>query len=964
MALHPFSQLCRAVSIVLIVWTMQFSCVAQAAGSDPFIIEMKSELKTVGDIKPAFIVYKDKPLPKVSINYVLKRYIKLFETASSPSVKLAALNRINNLRSKYKLSSKKLTIDKVKQSKVVLESYDRIIDTGVFYQRMDELLYQTAKATKFVGDEEESVKRLKLLVGLYPSSELYDESMFRMAESYFDLKEFSKAEAQYKKILAFSQKDTFHQRAKFKLGWSVFRQDRYLEAGELAVKVMDDYPDLKHATSIESLALDDQDLVDDTLRLFSILFSKQEGAESIEVLQKKIAHTDYAYLLYDALFGFYLRQDRFQDASVVAHAYTTHYPADFNAYYMATNAIKSYKHGKFDIKEWEAKEHFVNNFGVDSNYWSALDVDQLNIVQPLIVANLAELAHLYFVRMQTAFDQPGVAKADRALTKVEFEHKVSSYHSYAKQAAEYYLQLVKTRGKHQYNGQSLYLAAEALFKIESYGKAIDTYERAAYEQPGHANAIKAGYAAILAYDKIADKNKLQNGALTETQRMARRASIERFAKYFPLAKQTPALLNNLANDLFREEDYVQAEQTAARVVSVSGVSQDVLYSSWLVSAHSNFELQNYKKSEHAYQQLLAINPEKDSAVLSERLAASIYKQAENETVITQSAELYLKVVDIVPDSAIVPQALFDASTQFLQIENWRQAIATLNVFQQRFAKHELYDDASDKLVYAYLENGEAISAAEKLVQVSNDSKDSVKASNALYRAAEIYNENGFEYEAVQLFSTFSKRYGQLYGLNVEAFQYIIAYHENANNAKDMLMWQNKLISYEKASLDKRTARSSFLAGNAALSIAMLDVKSFEALKLTLPLKKSLNAKKKSLKKVVSVLESLADYQVAEIMSAATYQIGLIYRSLAQDLLHSERPSKLSELELEQYDILLEEQAYPFEEQAFDIFDINIAKVPDGQFDKWIEKTYNLLKEMNPTQFERQSKVIKYAEQPY
>ena len=97
------------------------------------------------------------------------------------------------------------------------------------------------------------------------------------------------------------------------------------------------------------------------------------------------------------------------------------------------------------------------------------------------------------------------------------------------------------------------------------------------------------------------------------------------------------------------------------------------------------------------------------------------------------------------------------------------------------------------------------------------------------------------------------------------------------------------------------------------------------------------------------------------MSAATHQIGSIYRTLARDILKSERPAGLSELELEQYNILLEEQAYPFEEQAMDIYRINIQKVAQGQYDKWIEQTYEVLAEMNPTEFKRDLKVTPYVE---
>jgi TolA-binding protein len=936
---------------------LAFTTAVHSASNEPFIFEVKSEIKTIGDIKPAFIVYQDKPLPKVSVNYVLKRYIKLFETANSPAVKIDALNRVNTLREKYGLKGKKLSIDKVKQSEVVLDSYNRIVDTGVFYQRMDELLYQTAKATKFIGNDEESIKRLKLLVGLYPRSELVDESKFRMAEAYFDLKEFAKAEAQYKKLLAFSVDDSFHQQSKFKLGWTVFRQDRYIEAGEHATSVLDDFPSLKHAINYEGLELGDQDLVDDTFRLLSLLFSKEDGAESIEALQGKIGHNDYAYLLYDSLFRFYLQQDRFQDASVVAHSYTTQYPVDFNAYQMAQNEIQSYKRGEFDIQEWEAKEHFAENFGTSSQYWSELDDEQYNVVQPLVVATLKELSHLYFVRMQTAYKKSKRSKKDDKTKQVV--NKESSYHAFGLQAANYYLDLVKARGKNRYNGESLFLAAEAFYKVGKYQLAIDNYERSAYEQAGHANAVNAGYAAVLAYQMMSPDSAAQ-----ETHKLARRSSIERFAKYFPVAKHTPALLNDLANELFNEGAFEYAASASETVVKSRSTDKKILYSSWLVNAHSNFELDRFDKAEIAYTQLLPLAKPEELEPLSERLAASVYKQAEQEQVVSKSAELYLRVVDLVPDSSIVPQALFDASSQFLQVQHWSQAIATLNVFQSRFPEHEMNGNASDKLIFAYLENGEPLSAAEKLVQVSNDVKDPAKASNSLYRAAEIYQENSFENEAVGLFESFTKRYPKLFELNIEAYHNNVAYYQKNTNHSATLKWQKALIAYEKKNESERNARSAYLAANASLAVIDIDIQKFNTLKLTLPLDKSLERKTKSLKPIVSKLEDLSDFEVAEVMSASTYHIARLYSSLASDLMSSERPKKLSELELEQYDILLEEEAYSFEETAMEIFQINLAKVPDGEFDQWINLTYQVLAEMNPTEFKRQPKAIMHAEKIY
>jgi len=81
-------------------------------------------------------------------------------------------------------------------------------------------------------------------------------------------------------------------------------------------------------------------------------------------------------------------------------------------------------------------------------------------------------------------------------------------------------------------------------------------------------------------------------------------------------------------------------------------------------------------------------------------------------------------------------------------------------------------------------------------------------------------------------------------------------------------------------------------------------------------------------------------------------------------MRSERPTTLTELQLEQYDILLEEQAYPFEEQALDIYKINLAKVPEGQYDKWIALSFQVLEEMNPTEYKREFKELIYADDIY
>jgi hypothetical protein len=92
-------------------------------------------------------------------------------------------------------------------------------------------------------------------------------------------------------------------------------------------------------------------------------------------------------------------------------------------------------------------------------------------------------------------------------------------------------------------------------------------------------------------------------------------------------------------------------------------------------------------------------------------------------------------------------------------------------------------------------------------------------------------------------------------------------------------------------------------------------------------------------------------------------LGEIYQQLAQDILNSDRPSGLSELEREQYGILLEEQAYPFEEQAIELYRLTATKTKLGTYDEWIGKSLAALSEINPRLYARPFKGIEHARLP-
>ncbi len=108
------------------------------------------------------------------------------------------------------------------------------------------------------------------------------------------------------------------------------------------------------------------------------------------------------------------------------------------------------------------------------------------------------------------------------------------------------------------------------------------------------------------------------------------------------------------------------------------------------------------------------------------------------------------------------------------------------------------------------------------------------------------------------------------------------------------------------------------------------------------------------------LELAAAYEIAGVTTSAAYHTAQIYSHLARALMQSERPSNLDADSLEQYNILLEDQAYPFEEQAITLHETNAARVQNGYYDAWIGKSLQALSALVPAQYAKQERGAPYV----
>ncbi|MDH3389898.1 MAG: Clp protease ClpB, partial [Gammaproteobacteria bacterium] len=142
----------------------------------------------------------------------------------------------------------------------------------------------------------------------------------------------------------------------------------------------------------------------------------------------------------------------------------------------------------------------------------------------------------------------------------------------------------------------------------------------------------------------------------------------------------------------------------------------------------------------------------------------------------------------------------------------------------------------------------------------------------------------------------------------------------------------------------------FLAAKASLDLAEPVRERFQVLKLNQPLAASMKIKRAVMEEVIEAYTSAADYGVAEVTTAATFRLGEVYEQLSADLMASERPADLDAEALEQYEILLEEQAFPFEEKAIDLYKANTDRTIDGVYDEWVRRSFDRLAGLMPARY--------------
>jgi tetratricopeptide (TPR) repeat protein len=829
-----------------------------------------------------------------------------------------AMRRIGDLEMDG--ADKRLADGATPDYKVAIERYEEFLKTYPNDPGNDRVLYQLSRAHEQSGALEVALKTLDQLVQKYPDTVYADEAQFRRGELLFATRQYAAAESAYGTVLKSGNTTPFNERALYMQGWSLFKLGRLEEALRPFFGVLD----AKLGSSTEPTR-GDRELVDDTFRVTSITLANLQGAASIPPLITSDTRKLYEHQVYEQLGELYLKQERVKDAADTFAAFARARPLHAKAPVLLSRVIETYEGNGFGTLALDAKRDYVARYGVDSEFRRA-NPEGWEQAQPLVKTHLAELA-----RHHHALAQKSKSPAD------------------VQEAVRWYKLWLASFPTDPATPQNHFLLAELLFDDKQFVDAATAFEQVAYGYEKHPRAADAGYSALLSYTQ-------QHSTDPGLQRAAV-ASALRFADRFGDDPRAGSVLTNAAEQLFALRDAEPAAATAQRALTKQ-LTPAERRTAWTVIAHTAFDAKAWPDAERAYGEVLTLTPDNAAGrnELVERLAASVYQQGDAARTAGQTREavaFFERVASVAPNSAVRATAQFDAAAALVGMKDWAGATRLLEDFRSRFPGHALQKDVDTNLAAAYLAQERWSLAAIELERVATTSADPDVARAAMWQATELHDKamttaSGPKAAVTAAYERYLKRYPQPLETAVVA-RYRLA---KLNTGPAALAWMKDVVRADATGGADRTDRTKALAASATLALAEPVVEGYKKVQLVEPLARQLKLKKTKMEEALKAYAAAAEYGVADVSTAATFQTAALYQDFGKALMTSQRPKKLNKAEIEQYNVMLEEQAFPFEEKAIQLHETNAQRAAAGIYDESVRGSFTALAQLKPGRWSR------------
>ena len=814
------------------------------------------------------------------------------------------------------LDKKGVEGDLVPDFSEAIKAYSAVVMDFPGHPLVEDALYGLAYCYTEQGDPDKAAQGYLRLIKLYPETRYSMEINMRLGEYYFDLGDMGRAQAHYRVVIKKGETE-YLDKAYYKLGWSLYNQDRYEEAINSFFQLLDlDNEQTKEAGS----------LVGESIDIIARSYAESSGTPGLARRLAKRGKDSSSPAILLKLADLFKERSLYPEAVGTYRTFIKNYPEARELPLALSHLGESY-HIRGDLlTALELSESYPTYLGPGSPLYKSSSEEEKVTLLSLVLDTLEKSADRRRARAKTGGSSTDMDLALNDMNK--------------------YVELAE--GDIPCRTRSLLGTIQS--ELGMYPQTPATFNNLASDAQCQRWAESASLQSIDFQLKIYEEKKLVDlDILAE--------SVNRFVGVSPDNASAPRAILAMGEIFSNTGNYRGAREWFSRLIRLYPSSSESSRARTMM-ARTFFQENRYRQAAAWFKEAWRKSPGSENGKEARRLHIySLFKEAEknsDEGQISRAAERFESLFRSFPDSDVAQVSLYNAGKLY---KNMGLEMKATDIFEELAAAYEtssLGNKALQTSILILEALGDPKRAAEDALALAERSSGDERAK-ALLKSADLFRDAGAGEKAAAARKIFTQSYPdpperlarQLYLLG-EDYRSALKW----NLARDSF---SKVIRMHRKDPDNKIA--SEYAARAQLSLGEEVYGRYTRLKLDPPIEASIKRKRDLLKKVIKNFVDAGKYRVSEVATAANYYIGRSLEQFKDDILESAPPAGLTDTEMEEYTQMLQEIAYPFEEKALEAYRVNVIRSQKLKIlDEWIERSFARLSQLAPWAYEREERL--------
>jgi tetratricopeptide (TPR) repeat protein len=793
-------------------------------------------------------------------------------------------------------------------------AYRRMVERFPEHPLSEDALYGLAYCYTEQGDPDEAADGYSRLIEAYPDTRYSVEIHMRLGEYFFTMEDLQRAITHYEQVIG-TDLPEYAEKALYKLGWCYYNLDDYPSAIDSFYKVLD--LNVGTRVSADSLVVESMDII-------ARSFSESGGTPGlIRRMMKRGGEDPYSPLLLKKLADLYRERSFFPEAVGTYRTYMDLYPGGADLPEVMGHLRETY-HIRGDIlASLELSEALRNHVGPGTQWYENASQERRDQISGTILSNLESAARRRRARSQTGGRETELSLALNDLVAYE-----------------------ETASPDTAPCQVRYLKGTVLAELDRFPDAPLTLNSLAEDGQCEENAQNAALASV-----AFQLSSYEESGIVELPLLER--SVDILSGIAPDNTATPKAILALGEITLNTGDLTVARSYFSRVIRQHPDS-DESGMARLHIARTFFKAEDYRQAAAWFRESWRKSPKSKEGVEARRLHVySLFKYAEELSEagdFTEAAERFEAIHRQFPDSDVAQVSLYNAGKLYRNMGLERKATNLFETLAAKYTESEFASEALQMSVLILEALGDPLKAAEDSMALAARSDGEEKAA-ALLKAAQLYSGGADRDRAAQA----RKEYLALFSEPVVERSRQL--YLMGRDLEELGRWEDARTAYlDNVQLQKEhqgEQEVTIFAARSQLRIAERTFEEYSAFHIGPPVDDTVVKKRELLQGVIREFVAAGSYKTSDVITASNFLIGRALELFKDDILASPVPPGLTQPEQEEYDLLLQEMAFPFEEKALNAYRVNIKRsVTLEILDPWIEKTYERMAELAPWAYQR------------